>query len=401
LHCDRLWTHVHIATCPTDAAGLGIIRDGAIAAKDGRIVWCGARTAMGAINATETIDCGGRWMTPGLIDCHTHLIFAGDRSDEFARRLAGETYADIARAGGGIVASMRATRAADPAVLYDAASHRLAAWEAEGVTTVEIKSGYGLDADTEFAVLRTARALGATGRMRVAATYLGAHAMPPDRARADYLDLVCDHMIPLIAHEDLADAVDGFCETIAFTPAEIERVFTAAKAHGLAVKLHADQLTDGGGAALAAHYGAISADHLEYASESGIAAMAARGTVAVVLPGAYYVLREPTAPPVAAMRRAGCAIAVGTDCNPGTSPIMSLRLSAHMACVLFGLTFDEAWRGITINAARALGIASETGSIVEGKSCDLAIWSVDSLAEVLAWIGPAPLYRRILKGNDL
>jgi imidazolonepropionase len=401
LQCDRLWINAKIAACTPGSPELGIIHDGAVAARAGRIVWCGPRAAMGDITAAETIDCNGRWITPGLVDCHTHLVFAGDRSDEFARRLAGETYADIARGGGGIVASMRATRAADAASLYANAAHRLLAWEAEGVTTIEIKSGYGLDVDTELAVLRTARALGNTGRMRVSSTYLGAHAIPPDQDRTGYLDLVCDHMIPLIARGKLADVVDGFCETIAFTPAEIERVFTAAKAHGLPVKLHADQLTEGGGAALAARHGALSADHLEYAAEAGIVAMAAAGTVAVVLPGAYYVLREPVAPPIAAMRRAGCAIAVGTDCNPGTSPIMSLRLSAHMACVLFGLNFDEAWRGITINAAQALGIADDTGSIEVGKSCDLAIWLVDTLAEVLAWIGPAPLHQRVLKGCDV
>lgn len=401
MKCDRLWTNARIATCAAAGEGLGTIEDGVVASQAGRIMWCGPRAGAGEIVADETIDCGGRWITPGLIDCHTHLVFAGDRSDEFARRLAGESYAEIARAGGGIVASMRATRAADPEALRRAATKRLRAWQAEGVTTIEIKSGYGLDIETECAVLATARALGAVGDMRVMSTYLGAHALPPELGRDEYVALICADMIPRIARDRLADAVDGFCETIAFTPAEIGRVFAAARAHGLAVKLHADQLSEGGGAALAAGCGAISADHLEYASEVGIAAMAAAGTVAVVLPGAYYVLREAKVPPIAAMRREGCAIAVGTDCNPGTSPIMSLRLSAHMACVFFGLTLDEAWLGITLNAARALGIAAETGSIESGKSCDLAIWDVDRLAEVIAWIGPAPLHRRVLQGIDV
>ncbi|MDD2876589.1 MAG: imidazolonepropionase [Acidiphilium sp.] len=402
MKCDRLWTNARIATCSPSLAGLGVVEDGVVATSAGRIVWCGPRMAFDhAVTADETIDCGGRWITPGLIDCHTHLIFAGDRSDEFARRLTGETYADIARGGGGIVASMRATRAARPADLHDMAERRLRAWRAEGVTTVEIKSGYGLDAVTECSILATARALGAHGAMRVMSTYLGAHAVPPDQGRASYLDLVCDHMIPRIAQENLADAVDGFCETIAFTATEIDRVLTAARAQHLPVKLHADQLSDSGGAALAARFTALSADHLEYAADAGLEAMAAVGTVAVVLPGAYYVLRESKAPPIASMRRAGCTIAIATDCNPGTSPIMSLRLAAHMACVFFGLTFDEAWRGITLNAAAALGIAAETGSIEIGKSCDLAIWDAENLAEILAWIGPAPLHQRVLKGRDV
>jgi imidazolonepropionase len=399
--CDRLWTNANLATCAAAAADTARINDGAIAARDGKIIWCGpGRDLPPDLTASEIIDCGGRWITPGLIDCHTHLIFAGDRSDEFARRLAGIPYAEIARSGGGILASMRATRAATPAQLLESAGHRLAAWRYEGVTTIEIKSGYGLDETTEHTILRTARALD-DATMRVRSTYLGAHAIPPDHDRAAYLDLIRTTMIPMIAREHLADAIDGFCESIAFTPAEINSVFTAARAHGLPVKLHADQLSDSGGAALAASFAALSADHLEYATPAGIAAMATAGTTAVILPGAYYVLREPVAPNIAAMRDAGCAIAIGTDCNPGTSPIMSLRLCAHMACVLFGLTLDEAWRGITINAARALGLAAETGSIEPGKSCDLAIWSVTDPAQIIAWIGPSPLHQRILKGNDV
>lgn len=401
MKCDRLWINARIATCAPDRAGLGMIDDGAIAASGSRIVWCGSRSELPAgIAARETIDCAGRLITPGLIDCHTHLIFAGDRSGEFARRLAGVSYADIARAGGGIVASMRATRAATETGLKADAAKRLTAWMNEGVTTVEIKSGYGLDEATELRMLAAARALGAEMPMRVRTTYLGAHAIPPDLDRNAYLDLIRERMIPHIAKQNLADAVDGFCESIAFTPDEIASVFTVAQAHGLEVKLHADQLSDLGGAALAARFSALSADHLEYTSEAGAAAMAKAGTVAVLLPGAYYVLRETRKPPVEAMRRAGCAIAVGTDCNPGTSPILSLRLSAHMACVFFGLTLDEAWLGITRNAATALGIAAETGTIEAGKSCDLAIWDGDDPAAILAWIGSAPLHHRILKGID-
>lgn len=399
--CDRLWTNANLVTCAAAATDTAHIEHGAIAARDGKIIWCGpSRDLPHDLTAGEIIDCGGRWITPGLIDCHTHLIFAGDRSDEFARRLAGIPYAEIARSGGGILASMRATRAATKAQLLESATHRLVAWRDEGVTTIEIKSGYGLDETTELTILRTARALD-DATMRVRTTYLGAHAIPPDHDRAAYLDLIRTTMIPLIAREHLADAIDGFCESIAFFPAEMAGVFTAAQAHGLPVKLHADQLSDSGGAALAAAFAALSADHLEYATPAGIAAMATAGTTAVILPGAYYVLREPVAPNIAAMRDAGCAIAIGTDCNPGTSPIMSLRLCAHMACVLFGLTIDEAWRGITINAARALGLAAETGSIEPGKSCDLAIWSVTDPAQILAWIGPSPLHQRILKANDV
>ncbi|MCF3946651.1 imidazolonepropionase [Acidiphilium sp. AL] len=401
MECDRLWTNARIATCAPGRAGLGMIGDGAIATANGRIVWCGSRAEQPAgLVAGDTIDCAGRLITPGLIDCHTHLIFAGDRSGEFARRLAGETYAEIARGGGGIVASMRATRAATEAELKNSAAKRLSAWKAEGVTTIEIKSGYGLDEATELRMLAAARALEAEAAMRVRATYLGAHAIPPDLTREAYLGLICDRMIPRIAEQSLADAVDGFCESIAFAPDEIARVFTAAQAHGLKVKLHADQLSDLGGAALAARFAALSADHLEYASASGIATMASANTIAVLLPGAYYVLRETRMPPVDAMRSTGCAIAIGSDCNPGTSPILSLRLSAHMACVFFGLTLEEAWLGITRNAAMALGVSAETGTIEAGKSCDLAIWDEDDPASVLGWIGPAPLHRRILKGFD-
>lgn len=405
MRCDRLWRNARIATCAAGMPGLGIVGPerggrGAIAAQGGRILWAGPEEETPAFAAGETIDCGGRWITPGLVDCHTHMIFGGDRSGEFARRLAGESYESIAREGGGIRATMRATRTLDEAGMREGARGRLAAWAAEGVTTVEIKSGYGLDEATERAMLRAARDIGAEGGFRVAASYLGAHAMPPEMARADYLDLVCGRMIPAIARDGLADAVDAFCEDIAFTADEVALVFAAAKAAGMAVKLHADQRTDTGGAALAARFGALSADHLEYAAPEGLAAMARAGSVAVLLPGAYYVLRETKRPDVAAMRASGCAMAVATDCNPGTSPLASLRLAAHMGCVFFGLTIEEVWLGITRHAAAALGLAAETGTIEAGKSCDLAIWNAETPAQVLGWIGPAPLERRVIRGLD-
>jgi imidazolonepropionase len=393
---DRLWKNARIATC---AADLGIIESGAIACRDGRIIWVGPQSALPPdFDALEIIDCAGRWITPGLIDCHTHLIFAGNRSDEFARRQAGESYADIARSGGGILATMRATRDASENQLVEAALSRLDAWIAEGVTTIEIKSGYGLDRDAELRLLGAAREIGHRRPIDVAATYLGAHAMPPDRPRDVYLAMIRDQIIPCIAANKLADAIDGFCETIAFAPDEIATVFEAARRHGLPVKLHADQLSDGGGAGLAARFRALSADHLEYASEDGVKAMAQAGTVAVLLPGAFYMLREPQPPPIAAMRRHGVAMAVATDCNPGTSPLTSLLLAANMACVLFGLTIGEAWLGITRHAAAALGRSASIGSIEAGKACDLAIWNTESLAGLIGWMGPAPLHQRVFKG---
>lgn len=400
MRCDRVWRNARIATCAANRSGLGVIEDGVIACREGRILWVGAREDAPAFEAQETIDCSERWITPGLIDCHTHLIFGGDRSDEFARRLAGESYESIARAGGGIRATMRATRALDENGLREAARKRLAGWADEGATTVEIKSGYGLDEVTELVMLRAARALGDDGKFRIATSYLGAHAMPPEMDRDAYLDLICGTMIPAIAREGLADAVDAFCEEIAFSAYEVARVFEAARASGLQVKLHADQRSDGGGAALAARFGALSADHLEYASGDGIAAMARAGTVSVLLPGAYYVLRETKTPDVTSMRAAGCRIALATDCNPGTSPLASLRLAAHMGCVFFGLTIEDAWLGITRHAAAALGLGDDTGTIEPGKSCDLAIWNVTRPEQVLAWVGPAPLERRVLRGID-
>jgi imidazolonepropionase len=390
---DSIWVNAHLATL---AGGrYGAIRDGAIACVDGRIAWIGARAGLPTrpeALAKEVRDAGGAWITPGLVDCHTHLVHAGDRAAEFEMRLQGASYADIARAGGGIVSTVRATRAASEDDLVVTASRRLAPLLAEGVTTLEVKSGYGLDTVTEARQLRAARRLGAKGGVDVRTTFLGAHALPPEYAgRADdYVSLVCEEMLPAIAREGLADAVDAFCEGIAFSPAQTERVFDAARKHGLPVKLHADQLTDGGGAALAARYRGLSADHLEYTSEAGVRAMAEAGTVAVLLPGAFYFLREQQLPPVDALRRAGVPIALSTDCNPGSSPVTSLVLMMNMGCTLFRLTPEEALAGVTLHAARALGLAGDRGSLEVGKRADFALWDVGSPAELAYRIGGPP-----------
>lgn len=397
--CDRLWHGARLASMT--AGGLGIVEDGLVAARDGRIVWAGAAERAPALTASETIDCGGRWITPGLIDCHTHLVYAGNRTNEFAMRLAGADYAAIARAGGGILSTMRATRAASELELVGSALPRLDSLIAEGVTTVEIKSGYGLSPIDEMKMLRAARRLGNERHVSVSTTFLGAHAVPPEFAGRsdDYVDLLCDVMIPAAASAGLADAVDGFCESIAFTPAQIDRVFAAAAKAGLPVKLHAEQLSDSGGAALAAQHRALSADHLEHVSDAGIAAMAASGTVAVLLPGAFYFLRETRKPPVEKLRAAGVPIAIATDCNPGTSPLASPLVTMNFGAVLFGLTPAEALAGMTINAARALGLHELTGSLEAGKWCDLAIWDIDTPEELVCRIGPNPLWQRIRRGR--
>jgi imidazolonepropionase len=394
---DRLWTNARIATM--SGAGLGIVEQGAIAARDGRIAYVGLADA--APDAREVTDCGGRWITPGLIDCHTHLIHGSDRAHEFELRLAGASYEEIARAGGGIVSTMRATRDADEAGLVASALPRLDALIAEGATTVEVKSGYGLSLEHECKMLRAARALGTVREIRIATTFLGAHALPPEFAGdADaYIDLVCETMIPAVAKAGLADAVDAFCEGIGFTAEQTARVFAAARAHGLPVKLHAEQLSNQHGAQLAADYGALSADHLEYLDDAGIAAMARAGTVATLLPGAYYFVRETKLPPVEALRAAGVPIALATDCNPGTSPLTSLLLVMNMGATLFRLTVDECLAGVTCEAARALGLADEIGTIEVGKSCDLAIWDVDRPAELVYRMGYNPLHARVWRGR--
>lgn len=399
---DTIWLNARITTLASGAPGLGIIEQGAIAAKDGRIAWVGPMAELPASLAPrETVDLEGRWVTPGLIDCHTHLVYGGDRAREFEMRLAGASYEEIARAGGGIISSVRATRAASEAELMTSALRRLDAMLAEGVTTIEIKSGYGLDLESEIRMLRVARQLADYRRVAIATTCLSAHALPPEFAsdRAGYLKLVTDEILPAMAAEGLADAVDGFVEGIAFSPAEMAPVFDKAKALGLPVKLHADQLSNLHGARLAAERGALSADHLEYTDEDGAAAMAKSGSVAVLLPGAFYVLRETQLPPVAAFRRHGVPMAVATDSNPGTSPITSLLTTMNMAATLFRLTVDECIAGVTREAARALGRLGETGTIEAGKSCDLALWDIERPAELVYRIGFNPLHQRIWRGQ--
>lgn len=401
MRCDVIWKNARLATLLPGSAGLGVVEHGLVAATGGRIVYAGDAGAAPALDGETVNDCEGRWVTPGLIDCHTHLVFGGDRAAEFEQRLAGVSYEEIARAGGGILSTMKATRAAGEAELVASALPRLDALLAEGVTTVEIKSGYGLSVAAETNSLRAARRLGEVRPVTVTTTFLGAHAMPPESMgdKDGYLDHVRRTMLPAIAGLGLADAVDAFCETIAFTPEQVSRLFAAARALGLPVKLHADQLSDGGGAALAASFGALSADHLEYTGADGVRAMAEAGTVAVLLPGAFYVLRETRAPPVALLRQHGVPMALATDCNPGTSPLTSLLLAMNMGATLFRLTVDECIAAVTREAARALGRLAETGTLEAGKWCDLAIWNIERPAELVYRIGFNPLHGRIWRGQ--
>jgi imidazolonepropionase len=399
---DLLVTGVHLATM-TGAAPYGTLRDGAIGVVGDRIAWAGAeRDLPPDAGAQQLLHLEGAWATPGLIDCHTHLVYAGNRVGEFEARLAGTTYADITRAGGGINATVRATRAATDDELVAASEPRLAALAAEGVTTVEIKSGYGLDTKNELRQLAAGRRLAGELGIDVRTTLLAAHAVPPEFAgRADdYVDLVCRETIPAAARAGLADAVDAFCETVGFTLEQTRRVFTAARAHGLPVKLHADQLSDMGGAALAAEFGALSADHLEYTNAAGVAAMARSGAVAVLLPGAFYALGETRVPPIAALRAHGVPMAVATDCNPGTSPVTSLLLMLNMACTLFRLTPEEALAGATRIAARALGCA-DRGTLEVGQRADIALWDVASPAELGYRIGGNPCIGIVRAGRHI
>ena len=378
----------------------GAIEDGAILIRDGCIEWCGPRADLPAHEAALTDRLDGRWVTPGLIDCHTHLVFGGDRSGEFEQRLNGAIYEEIARAGGGIVSSVAATRAASEDKLYASALSRLAGLKATGVTTVEIKSGYGLDRDSELKMLRVARRIGREAGVRVRTSYLGLHAVPPEHRadRAAYVDLAVDDVLPAAHAEGLVDAVDAYCEPIAFSTDEVARLFDSARSLGLPVKLHADQLSDGGGAALAARYGALSADHVEHTTEDGVRAMAEAGVVAVLLPGAYLMLRETTPPPIALFRRHGVAMAVATDCNPGTSPVASMTAALNLACVQFRLTPEEALVGATRHAAKALGL-SDVGVIASGMAADLAVWDIQRPAELCYWLGKPLLHRRYLAGT--
>ncbi len=399
---DAIWLGARLATMRKDTP-YGAIEAAAISVDEGRIAFAGPAAdlprAAGAL-AREVHDLEGRWVTPGLIDCHTHLVYAGDRAREFELRLEGASYEDIARAGGGIRSTVTATRAADESLLRAQSVPRLQALLAEGVTTVEIKSGYGLDRENELKQLRVARALTEDHAVTVRTTFLGAHALPPEfEGRSDaYIDTVVA-MMPEVAASGLADAVDAFCEGIGFSPDQTERVFQAARAAGLPVKLHADQLSDLGGAALAARYGALSADHLEYTGEDGIAAMAEAGTVAVLLPGAFYFLRETKLPPIEGFRRAGVDMALATDSNPGSAPVSSLLLMLNMACTLFRMTPEEALAGTTRNAARALGMAATHGTLEVGKAADFAVWDIERPAELAYRIAANPLHRVVKAGR--
>lgn len=397
----RIWRNARLATLVAGADGLGVVEKGAIVAQGGRIVFAGPQAELPPHPRAEIVDAGGRWITPGLIDCHTHLVHASNRANEFEMRLAGATYEEVARAGGGIVSSVKALRAADEGALVAQSLPRLETLMAEGITTIEIKSGYGLDVENETKSLRAARRLGEGRAVTVRATCLAAHALPPEMNgdKDAYIAKVCDEILPAIAVTGLADAVDGFCEGIAFSPEQIARVFDKAKELGLPVKLHADQLSNLGGAALAASYSALSADHLEYTDEAGAIAMASAGTVAVMLPGAYYFIRETKKPPVELFRKHGVAMAVATDNNPGTSPLTSLLLTMNMAATLFHMTVDECIAGVTRNAAMALGLSATIGTLEAGKLADLAIWDVERPAELVYRMGFNPLHARIWRGQ--
>jgi imidazolonepropionase len=398
---DTIWLDARLAMLAPGRPGLGIVEHGAIAAKNGRIAFVGpAADLPTGWDAKHRVAVSGRWVTPGLIDCHTHLVYAGERADEFELRLAGASYADIARAGGGIISTVKATRAASEDDLVRESLPRLDRLLAEGVTAVEIKSGYGLDSKTEMRMLRAARRLSQEREVDVVTSFLGAHALPPEANgdKEQYIDEVCA-MIPAVARDGLADAVDAFCENIAFSPQQTTRVFAAAQEAGLPVKLHADQLSNLHGAKLAAEHGALSADHLEYTDKDGVAAMARSGTVAVLLPGAFYVLREKHTPPVDELRGQRVPMAIATDCNPGTSPITSLLVVMNMAATLFRLTVEEAVAGVTREAARALGRLGEIGTLEPGKWCDLAVWDIERPAELVYRIGFNPLHARVWRGG--
>ena len=398
---DRLLTNCNIATMDPAVGGpFGAIMDGAIAIQDGRILRVGRRVELAGYRARKVENLGGAWVTPGLVDCHTHLVFGGDRSNEFEARLGGASYEEVAKAGGGIMATVRATRGSSSGELIASARARLQPIMRGGVTTVEIKSGYGLDTASELRMLNVAKILGQSEPVRVVPTLLALHALPDEygERREDYVRLVTDQMIPAAAGS--AQAVDAFCEGIGFTPGEVRAVFEAARKNRLRVKLHAEQLSNQGGAALAAEYGALSADHLEHADEAGIEAMARAGMVAVLLPGAFYALSETKKPPVELLRKHGVPMAVATDCNPGTSPVLSPTLMLNMACTLFGLTPEEALAGMTREGARALGLQDEIGTIANGKAADLCVWRVSRPAELCYWIGHPGPEKRIMAGQD-
>lgn len=399
---DILWTGCHAATM-VPGQPYGVIEDAAIRVREGRIAWIGRRSELSDTSRYTVVDLGGCWVTPGLIDCHTHLVYGGHRAREFEMRLEGANYEAIANAGGGIVSTVHATRASTEAQLASAAEKRVRELLAEGVTVLEIKSGYGLDTDSEMRTLAAARRLGEHLPVTVRTTCLAAHALPPEYAgQSDaYIDLVCEEILPRVAEARLADAVDAFCERIAFSPAQTERVFAAAAALGLPVKLHAEQFSDQGGTQLAARYHALSMDHLEYVSEAGVRAMADAGSVAVMLPGAYYTLRESQRPPIDLFRRHGVPLAVASDHNPGTSPARSLLLMLNMACTLFHMTPEEALAGVTREAACALGMQHDYGTLEKGKRADLVAWDIDHPVELAYWIGTPPPARIMRHGWEV
>lgn len=400
---DTVWINANLATMTSNGAPYGAIRDAAIATQGDRIVWTGPMAELPGkpdLIAVEVVDLAGKWITPGLVDCHTHLVFGGSRAGEFEQRLQGVSYEEISRAGGGIVSTMTATREATEDDLVTAGLPRLSNLIRGGVTTVEIKSGYGLETAAEMKQLTAARALGKKLPVGVQTTFLGAHALPPEFGgrQREYIDLVIEEMLPAVAASGSADAVDAFCESIGFTTAETEAVFKAAQKFNLPVKLHAEQLSDQGGAALAARFGALSADHLEFISEDGARAMAAAGTVAVLLPGAYYTLRETQLPPVDLFRKHNVPIAIASDFNPGSSPIPSLLLMLNMSCTLFRMTPEEALAGATRHAANALGLEADRGTLAVGKRADLAIWNINQPAELAYWAGYNPLHTLVHDG---
>ncbi len=391
-----LWQHCHVATMAEGR--YSAIEDAAIVTRDGLIEWIGPRAELAPVEAERTVDLGGAWVTPGLIDCHTHAVFGGNRSGEFEQRLQGVSYAEIAAQGGGIASTVRATRAASEDELFASARQRVQALMRDGVTTVEIKSGYGLDLANERKMLRVARRLADELPLAVRSTCLAAHALPPEYAgRADdYIAHICDEMLPALAAEGLVDAVDAFCEHLAFSPAQVERLFIKARELGLPVKLHAEQLSSLHGSSLAARYQALSADHLEFMTEEDAIAMAKAGTVAVLLPGAFYFLRETQLPPMDALRRHGVKIALASDLNPGTSPGLSLRLMLNMGCTYFRLTPEEALAGVTVHAATALGLGGSHGSLEVGKVADFVAWQIERPADLAYWLG-GDLPKRVVR----
>jgi len=399
---DRLLVDCHLATMEPGAGEgpLGIVRNGAIAIEDGRVLRVGSRTELAGFRAKEVVPLGGAWVTPGLIDCHTHLVFGGTRALEHAMRRAGATYEEIAKSGGGIASTVAETRKASDNELLEQSRRRLKALMAGGCTTVEIKSGYGFDTASELRLLGIAKELSELDDVRIVPTLLALHALPAGADRDAFVREAIDKTIPEAARRKLATSVDAFCETIAFTTAEVERAFTAARAHGLGVRLHAEQLSNQKGAEIAAKFKALSADHLEHLDAAGARAMARAGTVAVLLPGAFYALQETKKPPVQLLRDHRVPLAIATDCNPGTSPLLNPQLAMNMACTLFGLTPEEAIAGMTINAARALGLAHDIGSIAAGKAADLAVWRIAELAELGYWVGLPGPERRIFGGLD-